>query len=542
MRTENGKRKTENGKRNTKSSPFSVFRFPLFLCLALMAASLTLSPFVMGASQFLLVAAWLFTGDPIKVKLQRFFHNKIALLLVSLYLLHVIGLAWTSDFTYALKDLRVKLPLLVLPLVLSSVKPLEKKLTDLLLLVYVLSVFVATCISYWIYLQHNYQDIREISQYISHIRFCLNIVLVIGIIGYYLFTRKMPWWEKLLAVALILWFVYQLYIFESISGYLAFIGLVVTSLLFLYFTKIKNKPMRIAGAVLVIALPLAIGIYLYRTVESMLTVAPVNLEQLDKKTALGNDYWHDTVCFPVENGQYVGLYFCRPEMRSAWNNRSRLDYDGVTGNGENLEATLARYLTSKGLRKDAQGVASLDDQDIRNVEQGVANYVNQSHPGVYARLAETLFEYNQYRRNNNPNGGSLSQRIEYTRASLHLIRKHPVFGVGTGDLPDAYAQAYNELNSPLKERYRHRAHNQYLSITVGFGLLGLALFLVVLFYPYLSSKKNRSYLYTIFLVILLISMLPEDTIESQAGVTWFALFNSLFIFAFRKEEDASEQR
>ena len=507
-----------------------------------MAASLTLSPFVMGTSQFLLVAAWLFTGDPIKVKLQRFLHNKIALLLVSLYLLHVIGLAWTSDFTYALKDLRVKLPLLVLPLVLSSVKPLEKKLTDLLLLVYVLSVFVATCISYWIYLQHNYQDIREISQYISHIRFCLNIVLVIGIIGYYLFTRKMPWWEKLLAVALILWFVYQLYIFESISGYLAFIGLVVTSLLFLYFTKIKNKPMRIAGATLVIALPMAIGIYLYRTVESMLTVAPINLEQLDKKTALGNDYWHDTVCFPVENGQYVGLYFCRPEMRSAWNNRSRLDYDGVTGNGENLEATLARYLTSKGLRKDAQGVASLDDQDILNVEQGVANYVNQSHPGVYARLAETLFEYNQYRRNNNPNGGSLSQRIEYTRASFHLIRKHPIFGVGTGDLPDAYAQAYNELNSPLKERYRHRAHNQYLSITVGFGLLGLALFLVVLFYPYLSSKKNRSYLYTIFLVILLISMLPEDTIESQAGVTWFALFNSLFIFAFRKEEDASEQR
>ena len=542
MRTENGKRKTENGKRNTKSSPFSVLRFPLFLCLALMAASLTLSPFVMGTSQFLLVAAWLFTGDPIKVKLQRFLHNKIALLLVSLYLLHVIGLAWTSDFTYALKDLRVKLPLLVLPLVLSSVKPLEKKLTDLLLLVYVLSVFVATCISYWIYLQHNYQDIREISQYISHIRFCLNIVLVIGIIGYYLFTRKMPWWEKLLAVALILWFVYQLYIFESISGYLAFIGLVVTSLLFLYFTKIKNKPMRIAGATLVIALPMAIGIYLYRTVESMLTVAPINLEQLDKKTALGNDYWHDTVCFPVENGQYVGLYFCRPEMRSAWNNRSRLDYDGVTGNGENLEATLARYLTSKGLRKDAQGVASLDDQDILNVEQGVANYVNQSHPGVYARLAETLFEYNQYRRNNNPNGGSLSQRIEYTRASFHLIRKHPIFGVGTGDLPDAYAQAYNELNSPLKERYRHRAHNQYLSITVGFGLLGLALFLVVLFYPYLSSKKNRSYLYTIFLVILLISMLPEDTIESQAGVTWFALFNSLFIFAFRKEEDASEQR
>ena len=539
---ENEKRKTENGRRRTENFPFSTFSFLFFACLAMMAASLTLSPFMMGASHFLLIAAWLFMGEPIGVKFKRFLHNKIALVLVSLYLLHVVGLLYTSDFAYAMKDLRVKLPLLVLPLVLSSVKPLEKRWRDLLMLVYVAAVFIATCISFWTYIQHDYQDIREISRFISHIRFCLNIVLVIGIIGYYLFTRKMPWWEKLLTVGLILWFVYQLYIFESISGYIAFVGLIAATLLYLFFTKVKNKPLRIAGAFLVIALPIAIGIYLVRTVESMLTVKPVNLEQLDKTTALGNDYWHDTVCFPVENGEYVGLYFCRQEMCSAWNSRSTLDYEGKTLNGENLEATLARYLTSKGLRKDAQGVAALNDQDIQNVEQGIANYVNWTRPGVYARLSETLFEYSQYRRQNNPNGGSLSQRLEYTKASWHLIQKHPVFGVGTGDIPNAYTQAYNELDSPLAQEFRHRAHNQYLSITVGFGVVGLALFLFVLFYPYLSSKKTRSYLYTIFMVILLISMLPEDTIESQAGVTWFALFNSFFIFAFRKEEDSSEQQ
>ena len=89
------------------------------VCLAIMAASLTLSPFLMGASQFLLMAVWLFTGDPIKTKLQRFVHNKIAVVLVALFLLHLIGLAYTSDFDYAFKDLRVKLPLLILPLVLS---------------------------------------------------------------------------------------------------------------------------------------------------------------------------------------------------------------------------------------------------------------------------------------------------------------------------------------------------------------------------------------------------------------------------------------
>ena len=502
-----------------------------------MAASLTLSPFMMGASMFLLMGVWLFTGDPIKVKLERFFHDRIALVIVSIYLLHVIGLIYTSDFAYAFKDLRVKLPLLILPFVLSSVKPLEKKLFDLLMLIYVLSVFVATGISFGTYIQHNYDNIRDISLFISHIRFCLNIVLAIGTVGYYLVTRKTKWWEKLIQTALIIWFVYQIYIFESISGYLAFAGMVAATLLYVYFTKVKGTAWKMVGLAVVIAVPVATGWILYRTVDRMLRVEPVDITKLDTKTALGNDYWHDTVYFPVEDGRYVGLYLCQTEMREAWNQRSELDYDGLTLNGENLEATLARYLTSKDLRKDAAGVAALDEQDIHNVEQGVANYVNWCHPGLYSRLSETAFEYNQYRRYNNPNGGSLSQRIEYTRASIYLIKEHPLFGVGTGDIPDAYRRAYDELDSPLESQYRNKAHNQYLSITVGLGLIGLLVFLASLLVPYFASKRNRTYLYTVFLVILLLSMLPEDTIETQAGVMWFAFFNSLFIFALGNREE-----
>lgn len=492
---------------------------------------------MMSVSQILLLAVWLFMGDPVKVKLQRFIQNKIALLLVSLYLLHVIGLIYTSDFAYAFRDLRVKLPLLIFPLILSSVKPLEKKHFDLLMQVYVMAVFVATCISFGTWLKHDFSDVREISHFISHIRFCLNIVFVAGIIGYYAVTRETPWWEKLLQIALVAWFLCQLYLFETLSGYIALIGVIVTTLFYLYFIKVKSRVWRVVGIAVIIGLPLAIGICGYRIVSSMLKTPAVDFKQLEQKTAQGNDYWHDTVSFPVEDGKYVGLYFCRPEMREAWNQRSALDYDGLTLNGENLEATLARYLTSKDLRKDAEGVAALDEQDIHNVEQGIANHVNWSHPGMYARLSVTLFEYGQYRRHNNPNGGSLSQRIEYTKASFYLIKQHPVFGVGTGDIPNAYMQAYDEMQSPLLQQFRHKAHNQYLSITVGFGLLGLALFLIVLLYPYCSSKRNRTYLYTIFLVIQLISMLPEDTIETQAGVSWFAFFNTLLIFAFKKWDE-----
>ena len=148
------------------------------LGLLMVAVGLTLSPFMMGMSQFWLVLVWLVDGivaKDFKQKLSRFWHNKAAVLLVAFYLMHVVGLLWTSDFQYALKDLRVKLPILVMPFVLSSMEPLDRKRFDFVMLIYVLSVFIATQFSFVSYLRHDYEDVREISHFISHIRFCLNI-------------------------------------------------------------------------------------------------------------------------------------------------------------------------------------------------------------------------------------------------------------------------------------------------------------------------------------------------------------------------------
>ena len=124
------------------------------LGLLMVAVGLTLSPFLMGMSQFWLVLVWLVDGvvgnrdenvipcggsvgeggicfrHDFKSKFSRFFHNKAAVLLVAFYLMHVVGLLWTSDFQYALKDLRVKLPILVMPFVLSSMEPLDRKRFD----------------------------------------------------------------------------------------------------------------------------------------------------------------------------------------------------------------------------------------------------------------------------------------------------------------------------------------------------------------------------------------------------------------------------
>ena len=516
------------------------------LGMLMVAVGLTLSPFLMGMSQFWLILVWLVDGvvdKDFKQKLSRLWQNKAAVLLVAFYLLHVVGLLWTSDFQYAVKDLRVKMPILVMPFVLSSMESLDHKRFNFVMLVYVLSVFIATQFSFVSYLKHDYEDVREISHFISHIRFCLNIVFSMAVIGYYLYKRRIskgkgvPSFgpkvvlDQFLMWFLLFWFAYLVYIFESLSGYVILVAVVIVSAVYAFLQWKKSRAWHIAVGAVALAV-LVIGIVLVsHFVKPMLKVEPVDFAALEKQTIQGNGYWHDTVYNPVEDGKYVGLYYCKKEMQEAWPQRSSLPFDGTTTNGESLEATLARYLTSKGLRKDAQGVMALTDEDIHNIEQGVANYNNWKYPGMHARLSSTLFEYNLYRRFNNPNGGSLSQRLEYTRASFHIIGRHLWFGVGTGDVPQAFAQTYDEIHSPLKEEFRFRAHNQYLAIAVAFGLVGLAFFLFVLLYPWLESKRNHTYLYVVFLCIILLSMFPEDTLETQAGATLFAFFEALLLFA-----------
>lgn len=517
------------------------------LGLMMMAVGLTLSPFLMGMANFWLVLVWLVEaliparhsgldlqspqGRGFKSKLSRFWHNKAAVLLVAFYLMHVVGLLWTTDFQYALKDLRVKLPILVLPFILSGMEHLDRKRFHLVMLVYVLSTFVATVFSSISYWRHDYEDVREISHFISHIRFCLNIVFCMAIICWYIVKSKVTI-NRFLLFFLLLWFIYQIYIFESLSGYVILAAVAVVTLVCALSRWRKGKVWAVVIGVLAVVAVLSGVIVLQQAIRPLLKLEPVDFSTLESETALGNTYWHDTVYNPVEDGKFVGLYYCKTEMQEAWSERSTMPFEGTTTNGESLEATLARYLTSKDLRKDAEGVKALTDEDIRNIEQGVANYNNWKHPGLRARLSSTLFEYNLYRRFNNPNGGSLSQRIEFTRASFHLIGQHPWFGVGTGDVPQAFSRAYDELQSPLNEEHRFRAHNQYLAIAVAFGLVGLAFFLFVLLYPWCASRKRRTYLYTVFIVIMTLSMLAEDTLETQAGASLFAFFEALLLFAY----------
>jgi hypothetical protein len=231
----------------------------------------------------------------------------------------------------------------------------------------------------------------------------------------------------------------------------------------------------------------------------------------------------------TENGHFYGLYQCEPELKKAWNTRSKVAYDSLDQKEQLVNLTLMRYLTSKNLSKDSAGVWQLSQQDINHIEKGIPNYkIPQMNP-MESRAYQVYCEYQSFTEGYNSSGHSLTMRIHYWQAAMLIIKDHFFTGVGTGDVEDAFQAKYVEIDSPLELPWRHRAHNQFLTMMVAFGIFGVAYFLFWLFAPAFLKKGKLHPVYFAFLFILLISMLFEDTLETQAGLSFAVFFSSLFL-------------
>lgn len=532
-----------------------------FVVMVLIAISLPFSKFTLSVFQFALLIIWICDGVDWKLKkslpvsndrsfaifygfhtgfllLRRnfvkkftdFLKNPVAVAMASLYLLHVAGLLTTNNFDYAMKDLRVKLPLLFFPVVMSTMPRFTAIKTRILLGFFVAAVLTGTMISLWAYLQKDFKDIREISLFISSVRFSLMVAFVFFILWFELLEPK-RWGvrTKFILFLLTIWLVMYLILLESVIG---LVGIVIISGVLLMREALKNQKIiiKVLAVSLFTVMISALGWYTYSAVEELTYRPKLDISKLDKYSRLGNAYRHDTLNFGVEDGRYVGIYFTEKELSEAWNKRSSYDFYGKDEAGQLIMYTVIRYLTSADLRKDADGVAALSAEDIRFIEKGIANKRYVDSPGLKNRISKIITGYEQFTGLNNPNGSSVMQRVEHIKASMFLIKENFWIGVGTGDMPDSFQSAYNKIQSRLNPEVRWRSHNQYLSMFIAFGFFGFLWFLFALLFPGFKSGRVSESLYLVFLLLMMLSMLSEDTIETQIGVSLFAFFLNFLLF------------
>jgi MFS family permease len=510
-----------------------------FLALLLVAVGLSTSVVLMSMGSiglFIVLAAYGNIGQ----RLSSAFRHPVVIGFFMLFLVHLIGLLWTKDFAFAFKDLRIKLPFLVFPLVFAAVPRLEEKRFQLLLWLLLLATFISTLISFGIYLRifpsdKDLNDIRNISPFVSHIR--LSLVIITALFAMIYLFRATKHGVKWILLPLACWFLYFIYLIESATGVLVLISAVVFTLIYIII-RTKNKWIRFSGIGL-FTLVILFFTVLTRNIIHEFYTPKESRDHLDVYSKSGEKYFHGLENNMLENGYYTWNYIAINELRNTWNSRSTIPFDSTGKTGQIISQTLLRYMTSKGLRKDREGLLSLSDSDIQHVENGIANINYLKDKGLKRRLEQLIYEINSYYYFRNAAGSSLTQRLEFWIAGWSIFKANLWFGVGTGDPQLAFNAEYERRKSTLPEKNRLRSHNQFLSIGVAFGLFGLLVFIITLVIPFSIGWRENNLLFLVFYVGALVSFLNEDTLETQAGVTYFSFFLSLFLLAKPRQESTS---
>lgn len=503
--------------------PQRVHTLILFFSFALIAIGMPTTKVLMSFGLVIAIANWILEGG-FNEKWKIIQSNRLLILLISFYIVLIIGVSWSWDTIQGLKDLKSRLPLLFLPLILATSPLLDKKYIRLLFTLFIATLFLSSLFNvvYFNFFMENRlsEDIRALSHFASHIRYGLLIVLGFGIVIWIQVKRKS---FHLAYSALAVWFALYTVYSQVLSGVFALVLVVITLAFYLLY-----KWKKWSAYVLLFVFIATTGSLLFYLLN--ITHEKVDCSKLPPLTENGVKYNHDCTSFSEINEKAILTYYSEIELYHEWLKVSEMDFMGLDKKGRTLRMTAARYMTSLNLTKDKRGFQKLTQQDIENIEDGYT-YPNERNEIIMPRLYGIKY---QLLNKVEPNGHSILQRLEHWKTSIYIIKRNWLYGVGTGGNQKAFDKAYQETNSPLNEKNRVRSHNMFLTYMISYGIGGLFLFCSLLFFAFRLAYKNRDMISFLFLIIISSSFLTEDTLESQLGVTIFGFFLGILFYNARR--------
>ncbi len=189
------------------------------------------------------VLVWLFLGN-FKEKINNLKKSGIFFLLAVFYLLHVLGMIYTSNFPEGLFDLEVKFSLLLFPVLIFSHKEFFEKNKNSILSVFLFGNITAAliCFGYGFYrtLKYdiNYFTYRDFSLFHHTSYASMYALFSIGIILFFLLNKKKIL-DKLIAIFLLVILCAFIFILGSRAGIIA--AIIVPGFITMYYLWINKK-------------------------------------------------------------------------------------------------------------------------------------------------------------------------------------------------------------------------------------------------------------------------------------------------------------
>ncbi len=475
---------------------------------------------------------WLFEGG-FENKLKRIKAYHWAPLILSFtFILYLFWLVKTNNYDDAFKELIIKLPLLSLPIVVGTSRSFNNKELKLLLIVFFSGLLLSTIISLMIYLgimppKKNTGNFRDISRFMSHIRFSLLVAFTSVLSLYFVVYTKIK--RKLIFVGITIWLFCILLLLQSITGLIAW--LLSSGLILLWSRSNFTKKAYYLGFLWLTSVVI-LATYSYSVINDFYHVKTdvVNIADPEKK------YIHNLGDLETENGYYLWINIVPEECKRSWNEVSNYSFEGTDNLGNSIKYTLYRYMTSKGLKKDAAGFSELKPKDILNVEKGMTT-INE-YNGLKKRIREILLEINLFVNYGESNYHSFSQRLVFTKTGINIIKNNFWTGVGIGEVKSVIEKQYKQNNYGLSKENQQGIHTQFVTLFITFGIVGFSLWIISVIYPMFYIIKNIRPLYFSFISIIFIGFMSDDMLERQAGVAIFIVINSILLFALNNKDQS----
>jgi O-antigen ligase len=149
-------------------------------------------------------------------------------------------------------------------------------------------------------------------------------------------------------------------------------------------------------------------------------------------------------------------------------------------------------------------------------------------PTLWNKIAYTRWSWSQFERRERLADLSDSYRLATIEAGLAIGNAHPVLGVGFGDIKDE-TRLYLQQHYPELLQQLYMPQSQYVLFYAATGFVGLLIFSFTTFLPLLYQKSWQHLLIGSFHIMLIVSFVVEQTLETQLGTAIYGMFAVLGI-------------
>jgi len=124
-------------------------------------------------------------------------------------------------------------------------------------------------------------------------------------------------------------------------------------------------------------------------------------------------------------------------------------------------------------------------------------------------------------------------------AIMELVKESPVIGYGNGSEIPLLKEKYYEKGMYISYLNELNSHNEYLSILIKMGIIGLAFFGYVLYFGFSRAIQNKDPLFLSFMIIITVVCCSENFLDLNKGIFFYSFFMSFFSLAGTTEAVAA---